>query len=104
MTERSARLLVVDDDPAKRHAIAHTLRHAAAGHVCVVVKRRERDLAVTVEDDGGGFDPARTDPTRLGLAGMRERAELLGRSFEVESAPGKGTAVYARLPLPERVR
>ena len=53
-----------------------------------------------------GFDPdeaadsART-PRHLGLAGMKERALLLGGGLEVESAPGKGTAVFARLPLSE---
>jgi signal transduction histidine kinase len=58
-----------------------------------------------VEDDGVGFEPndkAGTD-RGLGLLGMRERARLVGGALEVESAPGGGTTVFARVPvsLPE---
>ncbi|MBX9585445.1 MAG: hypothetical protein K2X87_34495, partial [Gemmataceae bacterium] len=54
---------------------------------------------VAVEDDGAGFDPNAGPGGRLGLAGMRERAALLGGALEVESAPGCGTTVIARIPL-----
>jgi two-component system sensor histidine kinase NreB len=59
-------------------------------------------LAVEVRDDGPGFDLSTApDPGRLGLAGMRERAELLGGSFEVRAAPGSGAVVRVVLPLHE---
>ena len=55
-------------------------------------------------DGGPGFDlQAAERKGRLGLAGMRERTELLSGSFEVQSRPGKGTRVSASWPLPERV-
>jgi signal transduction histidine kinase len=57
-----------------------------------------------VEDDGAGFDAEAAltgKPTgRLGLLGMRERLALVGGTLEVESTPGAGTTVFARIPLP----
>ena len=60
-----------------------------------------------VSDDGGGFDPGSAQhmaggpmaPTGLGLAGMRERAELLGGTLELISAPARGTTVKLAVPL-----
>jgi signal transduction histidine kinase len=59
-------------------------------------------LALTVVDDGRGFDPGvpgDRDAEHLGLLGMRERARLLGGQVEVRSAPGQGTTVDATIPL-----
>ena len=54
---------------------------------------------VIVEDDGIGFDPkAAWQSSRLGLLGMRERAEMLGGSMEIESTPGTGTTVHVEVP------
>ncbi|MBA4065593.1 MAG: hypothetical protein C0501_18140 [Isosphaera sp.] len=88
-----------------QEALTNVVKHAAATRVSVVVERRPGQLTAIVEDDGRGFEPdALGEPRRpgdpLGLAGMRERAALVGGSVEVESSPGKGTTVYARLPLP----
>jgi two-component system sensor histidine kinase DegS len=60
-------------------------------------------LRLEVSDHGPGFDPSGVDRSgRLGLAGMRERAELLGGTFEISSRLGRGTTVSASWPLPER--
>jgi len=56
-------------------------------------------LHLEVRDEGAGFVPEATDLGRLGLLGMRERIELLGGEFRVESAPARGTRVAARVPL-----
>jgi len=54
-----------------------------------------------VQDDGAGFDPgAPRRPQSLGLAGLRERAQLLRGQVRIDSAPGRGTRVEARVPLP----
>jgi signal transduction histidine kinase len=52
-----------------------------------------------LEDDGAGFDPGAIRGDGLGLVGMRERAVLIGGLFEIESAPGKGTTIYVRVPF-----
>ena len=81
----------------------------------MILERRDGHLAAIVEDDGRGFDydrydkvdydrddrvEARTNAERhLGLPGMRERIEAIGGSFLVETAPGKGTSLFIRVPL-----
>ena len=57
-----------------------------------------------VTDNGQGFPPRRIRPKAghgEGVPGMQERAELLGGTLQIESAPGKGTQVLATLPLAE---
>jgi signal transduction histidine kinase len=55
-----------------------------------------------VEDDGKGFDTAMAQNKEgqcLGLMGMKERVNLMGGSFVIESAPGEGTTIRVRIPL-----
>jgi signal transduction histidine kinase len=66
----------------------------------VTLRCENAALVLVVADRGVGFDPASVASSgHLGLAGMRERAELLGGTFEVVSGLGKGTEVRARWPL-----
>ncbi|RDI34266.1 sensor histidine kinase [Lentzea flaviverrucosa] len=86
-------------------AIANTVRHADATTVEITLSHLGDEVALGVVDDGTGFDPASppaSDPGEggFGLAAMRTRARALGGSLTVESAPGHGTALAARLPLP----
>ena len=53
-----------------------------------------------IEDDGSGFDPARTHEDALGLAGMRERVGLVGGRLRIESTSGAGTTLVAEVPVP----
>ena len=62
--------------------------------------RRDGQLTVEVADRGKGFDVrAAAADGHLGLAGMRERVEILGGTFSVESTPGCGTVIRASLPV-----
>jgi protein-histidine pros-kinase len=54
---------------------------------------------LTVTDDGRGFDPAARTASGHGLRTMRERALLCGGVLQVDSTPGHGTRVVARIPL-----
>ena len=77
-------------------ALANVVKHAKATSVTVSVSRDEDDVVVTVRDDGrGGAEPGRGS----GLVGVRDRAEALGGSLEVESPPGEGTLVRAVVPV-----
>ncbi|WP_030853414.1 sensor histidine kinase [Streptomyces griseus] len=84
-------------------ALANTGRHAGASRVGVTLSFMDGELALDVRDDGRGFDPAATAPASraggFGLGGMRARAERVAGAVEVESEPGGGTAVSARVPL-----
>lgn len=82
-----------------QEALTNVGRHAHASRVDVMVERRDGHVVVVVEDDGDGFDPAQL-PTdgHFGLLGMRERTEALGGTLTIESAPGKGTTIVAKVP------
>ncbi len=83
-----------------QESLTNIIRHAQATRVNVLLERRGDRVVVVVEDDGIGFDTedARcTQAGHLGLAGMQERAEMLGGSFVVESA-GTGTTVVVEVP------
>ncbi|MFF7014809.1 MULTISPECIES: sensor histidine kinase [Streptomyces] len=84
-------------------ALANTGRHAAASRVGVTLSFMDDELALDVRDDGCGFDPSALAPAGrtggFGLGGMRARAERIAGTVEVESEPGGGTAVSARVPL-----
>jgi PAS domain S-box-containing protein len=84
-----------------QEALTNVARHARVGEVAVRLWAGEETLGVQVEDRGVGFDPAVALAAHIssGLAGMRERAELLGGWLTVESTPGAGTSVTTEFPL-----
>lgn len=83
-----------------QEALSNATRHAGGEHVLVHLSGDSANLTLAVSDRGPGFDPEAAEHSgRLGLAGMRERAELLGGTFEVESSPGMGTVVRVCWPL-----
>ncbi|MFK3737213.1 PAS domain-containing protein [Massilia sp. TN1-12] len=89
-----------------QESLTNIVRHAGARHVVVEINSGadSRELELIVRDDGRGFDAASwrehaARSSRAGLAGMSERIQLLGGSFDVDSAPGRGTRITATLPL-----
>jgi PAS domain S-box-containing protein len=87
-----------------QEALTNTAKHAGAGAASVVLQRRGNVVQAIVSDDGCGFDVEATLRTpaawaHLGLHGMRERAALLGGAVTIESTPGDGTTIYARVPV-----
>jgi PAS domain S-box-containing protein len=100
VTSHLPRLPLPTEDALYRiaqEAIHNVAKHARAHEVSVRIGSRSTMVRMEISDDGVGFDPhSRTDG--LGLAGMAARAERLGGSVGVESAPGRGTLVTAMLP------
>jgi signal transduction histidine kinase len=83
-----------------QEALANTFRHAKCKNPHVVVKADAESLTMEITDDGPGFNTeAALKKGRLGLTGMRQRAEVLGGSFVVDSVPGKGATVRIALPF-----
>ncbi|WP_399929902.1 sensor histidine kinase [Streptomyces kanamyceticus] len=86
-----------------QEAVSNTARHAHATRLGVTLSFMGDEVTLDVRDDGRGFDPLaaveRTGSGGFGLDGMRARAERVAGSLTVESEPGGGTAVSARVPL-----
>lgn len=83
-----------------QEALTNVARHARATHASVVLTASGDRLHLVVEDNGDGFVPAEPAATvSVGLLGMRERVELLGGTLRLESTPGRGTIISARVPL-----
>jgi len=82
-----------------QEALANAARHSGAPRAQVSLARRDGRLTVVVSDDGQGFDvPAAREPG-IGLAGMEERAGMLGGQLTIESQSGHGTRVTLDLPI-----
>jgi len=87
-----------------QEALTNVARHAKASRVEVHVERQSDAIAIGVRDNGIGFNqPEERSRYSRGLLGMRERAYLLGGTFSITSAPGKGTSLEVRIPLREAI-
>ena len=80
-----------------QEALNNVARHSGARHARVNLGADSHGIEVKIRDDGKGFDPQRS--RGLGLLGMEERVRSLHGSFEIESSPGAGAEIIARLPL-----
>ncbi len=89
-----------------QEAVTNMLRHAQAKNLLVRIQRRPDGLALSVSDDGIGFSPAANpgQQGQRGMAGMIERAALLGGHLTVDSQPGQGTHIHALFPWAPRAR
>ena len=87
-----------------QEGLTNVARHAGVDEVVVRLWAHEDALYVQIEDQGRGFDPRAGLDHVGGLIGMRERATLLGGTFEIDSAPGKGTHLTGTFPLSNPVQ
>ena len=86
-----------------QEALTNVAKHASASGVSVIIEHLNSHLMVIVEDDGKGFEHVPDGVSdRLGLLGMNERVAMVGGSLQIESSPGAGTTVRARIPC-ERI-
>jgi signal transduction histidine kinase len=82
-----------------QESLTNVVLHAQAGRVDILLNLHNQNVVMIVEDDGIGFTPGSPGlEDHLGLFGMRERIEMLGGSFVIESSPGKGTTIKAEVP------
>jgi signal transduction histidine kinase len=83
-----------------REAMTNSVNHARASRILAALTYSKKELRLTVQDDGWGFDPqagtAKKD--HWGMRGMRERAESIGASFVLDAAPGRGTKIEVVVP------
>jgi PAS domain S-box-containing protein len=83
-----------------QEALTNVLRHARAANVGVIIERHHGRVTCIIEDDGVGFDVEAAQANgRVGLLGMRERAEMLGGRLNIESTPGAGATIFVEIPV-----
>ncbi len=86
-----------------QESLTNVIRHAEAKQVEIELLHTPLGICLRIEDDGKGFDPDdiihQKDTPHLGLISIQERAEMLGGSLAVFSAPGAGTSIQVRIPL-----
>jgi two-component system, NarL family, sensor histidine kinase UhpB len=82
-----------------QEALNNVAKHANARLVRIGLSLEEKEVNLTIADDGRGFDLAQAPRGRWGTSTMRERAEAAGGRFMIDSVPGKGTTVRAAVPL-----
>jgi two-component system sensor histidine kinase DegS len=86
-----------------QEALTNVARHARASRVEVNIQRLPKAVCMQIKDNGESFDVERLFHSgrthHLGLLGMRERVEMVGGNFGVESSPGKGTTINVQVPF-----
>lgn len=87
-------------------ALANVAEHAQASQVKLTIRKTADAVRLEIADNGKSFDVTRLQKAKpnehLGLLGMRERVEMVGGEFSVESHPGQGTVVHAQIPFRRR--
>ncbi|HRF48300.1 MAG TPA: histidine kinase [Anaerolineales bacterium] len=81
-----------------QEGLNNVVKHGRAGSAWINLEHVDGEVNISLEDDGQGFDPAENPREGMGLQGIRERFKLLNGNFDLESAPGRGTRLYASLP------
>lgn len=84
-----------------QEALTNVAKYAQARTVWITLEKVGSDAQIRVQDDGVGFDPERIRPNAHGLAGMRFRVKSFGGQWLMQSAPGQGSLLQARIPLTE---
>lgn len=83
-----------------QESLANGYRHGGASEQRIALSQADGQLKISIGDNGTGFDPSEAQGSGgSGLEGMRERVEILGGSFQLNTASGQGTVVEAHLPL-----
>jgi PAS domain S-box-containing protein len=86
-----------------QESLNNILKHARAGHANVFLERDIHEVCLRVEDDGAGFAAGKSPGKNgLGLKNITERVRMLGGKLDIQSAPGQGTRIEVRIPVPER--
>lgn len=82
-----------------QEALTNVVRHSGATEVHIDLVGRDEAVALRIHDNGRGLGPGAADgPHAVGIMGMRERVQLLGGAFRIESGPGRGTTVVVEVP------
>ncbi|MBN1991981.1 MAG: sensor histidine kinase [Anaerolineae bacterium] len=86
-----------------QEALNNVVKYAQVGNAVVTLIMEDNRVLLQIEDEGIGFDPAalKFNETKMGLSSMRERAEMMGGTFQVDSQPSAGTRIRVEIPQVE---
>lgn len=91
-----------------QEALTNVARHARANRAEVSIRKLQDIVHMQIKDNGQSFDADLISNTRnhggLGLIGMRERVEMVGGTFSIESSPDNGTTIHAKIPSKKRAK
>jgi len=91
-----------------QEALTNVARHAHASRAEIRIKKLSGSMCMSIHDDGRSFDAQRPllahGVPRLGLLGMRERLEMVDGRLDIDSSPGRGTTITARIPIETSAR
>jgi len=82
-----------------QEALHNTVKHSRASQIELRLDQMDGKVTIEVCDNGKGFDTSSSFPGHLGLHSMQERVKSLGGELRIESTPGKGTCIQARVPV-----
>lgn len=86
-----------------QEALTNVAKHAQASRIKLSIQIQDNAIAMEVNDNGISFDVNKAldlrRRKRLGIIGMRERVEMVGGTFAIESAPDQGTTIHVRIPF-----
>ncbi|MEW6200552.1 MAG: ATP-binding protein [bacterium] len=83
-----------------QEAVTNSIRHSGADQISVSFRLENNELVLEVRDNGKGFEmDDLKENVRLGIVGMKQRADLCGGRLSIDSVHGKGTCVYLRIPI-----
>ena len=84
-----------------QESLTNVARHSGADNVIVSLTPDDKQLILTIRDNGKGINEKQGNKKTLGLLGMKERSQMMGGQYEIRSKPGEGTTVTVIVPLPE---
>ena len=87
-----------------QESVTNVNRHANATIIKVILEQKDQQLILSIEDNGQGFEKEKiyTKQT-LGILGMKERSQMMGGIYEINSIPGEGTMVIVAVPYTDRI-
>jgi len=81
-----------------QESLQNAIKHANATLIQVKLEITNRNLAMSVKDNGDGFDPKERSESSFGIIGMKERVEMFNGELKIDSTKGKGTRIYINVP------
>ena len=82
-----------------QEAFANAVNHGQAHNILIELQYDPEYVRLRISDDGSGFGPDRTPPGHFGLLDMKERAQSIGSSLHIDTAPGRGTVIAVDVPI-----